>query len=216
MGLYPHAKFQPDPSCRFPITDPQILQIQIQARARARRLPVSDPLKQLDWWVSNHIPNVSTIGWAFPSYSTAWFHDIPSLCTCHALHSTPISVEIGSTHGRKNVATQERKLFAKRTCGCWDINLAKAWRRPAGKPLMLTFLCYYQRDKWALPHPLVTTPLRSKTSEHCLLILKLGHFRFQSSTPLICLDQYLSVLFMMFAEILACICSIQWRNIKFF
>ena len=43
-------------------------------------------------------------------------------------------VDIGSARGRKNVATQERKPFVKRTSGCWDIRLTKG--RPAG-PLIL-------------------------------------------------------------------------------
>ena len=34
------------------------------ARERARRLPASDYLKGLDWWVSIYVPDLSTIGWA--------------------------------------------------------------------------------------------------------------------------------------------------------
>ena len=95
--------------------------------------PLLTPLKG---WTDGYLATYQI--WAqsaepFWSFSTVKFHDMPSLCTCHALHSTPIWVGIGSTRGRKNVATQERKPFVKRTCGCWAISLVKAWPRPAGR-----------------------------------------------------------------------------------
>ena len=73
----------------------------------------------------------------FPSYGTVKSSVIPSLSTCHALHLTLKSVEVGSAHGRKNVATHKRKPFVKRTCDCWDISLSKPWPRLEGRSYWL-------------------------------------------------------------------------------
>ena len=107
----------------------------------------------LGWWASSHIPIWTRSAEPFPSFSMAIFYDIHSLCSCtyHALHSTLRSIEIGPTHGRENMATHERKSFVKWKSACWDISLAKAWPRP----LILTFLCYCQRQAGA------TTPTRN-------------------------------------------------------
>ena len=137
VGLYPHTKFQPNPSSRFRVTDAEILQIHrwgMHVRARGGAPLVTLP----EGWADGYVATYQI--WArsakpFPSYSTVKFHNIPSLCTCHVLHSTPRSVKVWSTHGRRNVATHERKPSVNRTCGCWAITLAKAWPgRPAGRP----------------------------------------------------------------------------------
>ena len=62
------------------------------------------------------------------------FRNIPSLCTPHVLQWSPRWVDIGTIHGRRNVATHHRKPLVNRTRGCRDISSSKAspWR-PAGR-----------------------------------------------------------------------------------
>ena len=70
----------------------------------------------------------------FLSYSLAANFDNPSLCTCHVPQWLFRWMGVDCIHGRKNVSTPERKPFVKRICGCWNISLAKAGPRPAGRP----------------------------------------------------------------------------------
>ena len=123
-----------------------------------RRHPASDSSRFLGWWVSSHIQIWGRSARPFPSYSSVKFRDIPPPSPLHAPRDTltPRSVEVGSVHGRRNVATQERKPFVERTCGCWDISLWKAWLRSADRQAAHTDLSPLFPDKRALPRPLVT------------------------------------------------------------
>ena len=132
------------------------------SNAWARRHPAPDSSRGLGWWVSSHIQIWARSANSFPSYNTECFATFPhSACAYHALLSTPRSIEVGFTHGRRNGATHDKKPFVKRTCGCWDISLKIKRVTTASRPLIPTYLCYYHRDNRALPRPLIISTLRN-------------------------------------------------------
>ena len=80
-------------------------------------------------WSLNTHQIWSLSAYPFLSYSLAANFYTPSLCTCHVPQWLPRWMGVGSIHGRRDVATHQRRSFVNRTRGCRDISSPKVpWR----------------------------------------------------------------------------------------
>ena len=74
---------------------------------------------------------ISFIYVPFPSYALDTFRDTLRR-TCHVRRSLSGRVKVIWIHGRRNVASHQRRPHVKRTCGCRDISSSKASRGRVG------------------------------------------------------------------------------------
>ena len=79
---------------------------------------------------SKHKPNLVTIGISIPELklSSQFLHPL----TLHVPQWLPRWMGVGSIHGRRDVATHQRRPFVNRTRGCRDISSSKASRSRVG------------------------------------------------------------------------------------
>ena len=100
------------------------------ARAHVQMYPTHDLLTCIASWSLNTHQIWSQSAFSFLIYSLMAKFYTPSLCTCHVPQWLPRWMGVGSIHGRRDVATHQRRPFVNQTRGCRDISSSKAsWGR---------------------------------------------------------------------------------------
>ena len=109
MGIWPHTKFQRNPSSHF--RDTEKGQICTCARVHVQMYPIHGLCNMHRGLVSNHTTNLVTISQSIPELQLRgqFLHPL----TSHVPQWLPRWMGVGSIHGKRDVATHQRRSFVK-------------------------------------------------------------------------------------------------------